>query len=46
MRATPLRPVGALSAVVDAGADGGVDPPDLVIRGGPLFEAISDMFKR
>lgn len=38
--------MGALSAILDADGDGDVDASDLMSRGGPLLDTISNMFKR
>jgi hypothetical protein len=38
--------MGALGAMLDADGDGDVDASDLMSRGGPLLETISNMFKR
>jgi hypothetical protein len=38
--------MGALSAILDADGDGDVDAADLMSRGGPLLDTISNMFKR
>ena len=38
--------MGALSAILDADGDGDVDASDLMSRGGPLLETLTNMFKR
>jgi hypothetical protein len=46
LRSAAPGQMGALGAILDADGDGDVDASDLVSRGGPLLDTISNMFKR
>lgn len=45
LKAAAPGQMGALTAILDADGDGDVDASDLMSRGGPLVDMISDMFK-